>query len=40
MSAINFVDTNLLVYSRDANAGEKQALARAWLKHLWETLDG
>ena len=30
MSASSFVDTNVLVYSRDANAGEKQVRARAW----------
>ncbi len=35
MSATIFVDTNVLVYRRDANQGEKQARARAWMERLW-----
>ncbi len=31
MSAICFVDTNLLVYARDASEPEKQLLVEAWL---------
>mgnify|MGYP001813472367 FL=1 len=40
MSASSFVDTNVLVYSRDANAGEKQVRARAWLERLWKARNG
>jgi predicted nucleic acid-binding protein len=35
MTAPVFVDTNVLVYARDAREGEKQARAAAWLAHLW-----
>jgi predicted nucleic acid-binding protein len=31
-----FVDTNVLVYARDASEGPKQAAAAAWLSSLWE----
>ena len=34
MAATVFVDTNVLVYARDARAADKQRLARAWLDHL------
>jgi len=30
-----FVDTNILVYSRDSSEAEKQAKAEQWLAHLW-----
>jgi len=30
-----FVDTNVLVYTRDASEAEKQAQASAWMRHLW-----
>lgn len=35
-----FVDTNVLVYSRDASEPERQPQARAWLDHLWATGTG
>ncbi|MCZ6507973.1 MAG: PIN domain-containing protein [Acidobacteria bacterium] len=35
-----FVDTNVLVYSRDASEAEKQPLASAWLLRLWESRRG
>ena len=37
MSVICFVDTNLLVYARDAKEASKQPLAEAWLAALWAT---
>lgn len=40
MSARCFVDTNVLVYARDATEPEKQAPALAWLRHLWEARAG
>ena len=35
-----FVDTNLLVYARDAAKPEKQSVARQWMDHLWQTRQG
>jgi predicted nucleic acid-binding protein len=35
-----FVDTNVLVYSRDASESEKQVQAMAWMAHLWKTETG
>jgi predicted nucleic acid-binding protein len=35
-----FVDTNVLVYCRDAGQGDKQARASAWMQRLWETRNG
>lgn len=35
-----FVDTNVLVYSRDASEPVKQRQAHEWLTHLWETRSG
>lgn len=35
-----FVDTNVLVYSRDASEPQKQAQAMAWMAHLWKTETG
>jgi predicted nucleic acid-binding protein len=32
-----FVDTNVLVYARDASEPEKQPQAAAWIDHLWRT---
>ena len=32
-----FVDTNVLVYARDASEAEKQPQALAWVEHLWRT---
>jgi len=40
MSVICFVDTNLLVYARDANETGKQPLAEAWLEALWRQRRG
>lgn len=36
MSAKVFVDTNVLVYCRDASEPKKQARAAAWMAALWE----
>ena len=35
-----FVDTNVLVYAHDADAGRKQTIAAALLRELWESRDG
>lgn len=35
-----FVDTNVLVYARDAAATTKQPKAHAWLEHLWRGRTG
>ncbi len=35
-----FVDTNVLVYARDAAAGGRQQQALGWLSHLWHTRMG
>ena len=35
-----FVDTNVLVYLRDATDAEKQRRAAEWMAHLWETGAG
>lgn len=35
-----FVDSNVLVYSRDESEPEKQPRARAWLEALWESRRG
>ena len=40
MTATIFVDTNVLVYRRDAAQGEKQALAEAWMERLWSERNG
>jgi predicted nucleic acid-binding protein len=40
MSAPIFVDTNVLVYARDASEVEKQPRAEAWMRHLWATHQG
>lgn len=40
MSVTCFVDTNVLVYARDADEIEKQPLAEAWLKALWRRRQG
>lgn len=40
MSAPVFVDTNVLVYARDAGEPAKQRLAAAWLEHLWREQIG
>jgi predicted nucleic acid-binding protein len=40
MSVPVFVDTNVLVYARDASEPEKQAVARGWMEHLWTSTSG
>lgn len=35
-----FVDTNVLVYNRDASESQKQEQAKAWMAHLWSTKTG
>jgi len=40
MSVKVFVDTNVLVYSRDTTEPEKQAKAAAWMAALWERKTG
>lgn len=35
-----FVDTNVLVYARDASTAGKHARAREWMAHLWRTQTG
>jgi predicted nucleic acid-binding protein len=37
MIAKIFVDTNILVYCRDASEPEKQQQAMTWMAQLWET---
>lgn len=40
MSAKIFVDTNVIIYSRDATEPNKQLQAIAWMKYLWEHRSG
>lgn len=40
MTAICFVDTNILIYARDTRNPQKHSLARDWLSHLWKTRTG
>ena len=40
MSDIVFVDTNILIYAHDADAGPKRERAIAALKELWESGNG
>ena len=40
MTGAVFVDTNVLVYGRDASEPEKQQRAMAWMTHLWESQRG
>jgi len=40
MTELYFVDTNVLVYARDASEPGKQASAIAWLDFLWRTKRG
>ena len=41
MTATVFVDTNVLVYARDTSSeAEKQPLAEAWMRHLWQERSG
>lgn len=40
MNGSIFVDTNVLVYTRDASKPDKQAQATEWISHLWKTGNG
>jgi predicted nucleic acid-binding protein len=40
MRATVFVDTNVLVYARDASEPDKQLRAATWMQHLWATRLG
>lgn len=40
MTANIFVDTNVLVYSRDASKPEKQSQAAEWMNYLWNAGRG
>jgi predicted nucleic acid-binding protein len=35
-----FVDTNVLVYTRDASEHQKQVRAKQWMEYLWYTHSG
>lgn len=35
-----FVDTNVLVYARDASEPQKQPRAAEWVEHLWRVREG
>ena len=35
-----FVDTNVLLYSRDTADPDKHEMAASWVEHLWETRRG
>lgn len=40
MTALVFVDTNVLLYARDAGQPLKQACAAEWMNHLWRERVG
>ena len=40
MSGKVFIDTNILIYAHDLDAGEKHSISATILKHLWETETG
>jgi predicted nucleic acid-binding protein len=40
MTETVFVDSNILVYSRDSSEPEKQKQAMAWMSELWATRKG
>jgi len=40
MPDLVFVDTNVLVYNRDASESQKQKRAETWLAHLWNNRTG
>lgn len=40
MTALYFVDTNVLVYSRDQSETDKSPIAKAWLDYLWRSRQG
>lgn len=40
MPAKSFVDTNILIYAHDIDAGEKHPIARKLLTELWDKREG
>ena len=40
MTALVFVDSNVLLYRRDLNQPVKRPLAAAWVEHLWRDASG
>jgi predicted nucleic acid-binding protein len=38
--SVHFIDTNILVYAYDADAGDKHAKARRLLEHCWKAGSG
>ncbi len=40
MNAKVFVDSNILIYAHDLDAGPKQQRAAEWLSRLWDTRSG
>lgn len=40
MSDVVFVDTNVLVYARDASESVKQPIAAGWMQRLWQERSG
>jgi predicted nucleic acid-binding protein len=40
MNGSLFVDTNVLVYTRDASKPDKQTQAAEWISYLWRTGNG
>jgi predicted nucleic acid-binding protein len=40
MTDLVFVDTNILVYARDASEPIKQPIAKRWLDRLWQSQAG
>jgi predicted nucleic acid-binding protein len=40
MPDLVFVDTNVLVYKRDASESQKQKQAETWMAHLWHNRIG
>jgi predicted nucleic acid-binding protein len=40
MSVSVFVDTNILVYARNASEPEKQVIANDWIVQLWQNRSG
>jgi predicted nucleic acid-binding protein len=40
MSERIFVDSNVLIYAHDSDAGARQSQAAQWLKQLWQSQNG
>jgi predicted nucleic acid-binding protein len=40
MNAKTFIDSNVLIYAHDADAGDKREIARRVLRELWEERTG